>query len=125
MKNTKQKQMIMDAVKTLQNHPTADEIYTVLRKNNEHLSLGTVYRNLGGFSETGVIKKIPVPGFGDRFDFRTDEHEHMLCEKCGRVFDIEGRVDIANLFPSDNFKVTGYKLLLYGVCDSCINDEAL
>ncbi len=120
MKNTKQKEVILEAVFTLQNHPTADEIYGSLKKYYERLSLGTVYRNLNSFAEMGKIRKIAVPGYGDRFDFRTDEHEHMFCEKCGRVYDINASVNIQSLLPEGcKAQISGYKLMLYGVCEGC------
>ncbi len=117
MKNTKQKEWILGAVLSANNHPTADEIYTTLKKENERLSLGTVYRNLNTFAQKGEIKKISVPGLGDRFDHRLDDHEHFLCDSCGRVFDADVRVEIT---PRDEeISLTGYTLMLHGVCPRC------
>ncbi len=116
MKNTKQKEAVIEAVRSMKNHPTADEIYQNLRRDNDKISLGTVYRNLNRFSQMGWIKKVDVPGFGDRFDFRTDDHEHMLCEKCGRVFDANIKITIE---PSEGVEFTSYKLMLYGTCGEC------
>jgi len=117
MKNTKQKEVILEAVYSMKTHPTADEIYTELKKDYERLSLGTVYRNLNQFAEQGKIRKVTMPAFGDRFDYRLEEHEHILCEKCGKVFDIH--VDVAISSEFEDFTVTGHQLLLYGVCKDC------
>ncbi len=123
MKTTKQKEAILAAVCTMRNHPTADEIYHKLKKDNERLSLGTVYRNLSAFTENGDIRKVSVPGFGDRFDFRLDEHEHMYCEKCGRVYDVNINFSVNDVLSNkNNVKITGYKLMLYGLCENC-NDK--
>ena len=81
--------MIFNQVKNFPVHPTADEVYTALKKDDPALSLGTVYRNLNLLSELGQLNKIHIDNAKDRFDARTDRHGHLLCVKCGRVFDIE------------------------------------
>ena len=62
MKNTRQKEIILDAVSHLKDHPTADEIYLYLKKDYPKLSLATVYRNLNQFVTDGRIRRVSVPG---------------------------------------------------------------
>lgn len=45
-RNTKQRKLVLDAVRQSYNHPTADEIYNVVRAQDDKISRGTVYRNL-------------------------------------------------------------------------------
>ncbi len=118
MKHTKQKEAILNAVQTATNHPTADEIYQTLRRDNSKLSLGTVYRNLNQFAESGDIRKVVVPGAGDRFDFRLDSHEHFFCETCGRVIDADAVVTIDTSGCGD--VVRSYTLMLRGTCAECV-----
>lgn len=117
MKTTKQKEAILAAVCTMRTHPTADEIYDKLRKDFPRISLGTVYRNLNTFAEKGTIKKVSLPGSGDRFDYRIDKHEHLVCTKCKKVFDVDALVDI-NL-ADHSFHIHEYSLVLYGICGNC------
>lgn len=117
MKSTKQKEAILAAVCTMRNHPAADEIYVKLRTEFPNISLGTVYRNLNAFAENGDIKKVSLPNSGDRFDFRLDKHEHLLCSKCGKVFDINANVNIKML--EDNIVSNGYTLIIHGTCKNC------
>ena len=106
----------------MRNHPTADEIYRKLRESFPQLSLGTVYRNLNAFAQRGDILRVTILDGGDRYDFRTDKHEHMLCEKCGQVIDVEADVEIKLDQPppiSDAYTLKGYTLFLYGLCAKC------
>ncbi len=120
MRNTKQKQDVLTCVRSMHTHPTADEIYTVLRAKTGTLSLGTVYRNLNRFAESGKVKKVSVPGGSDRFDGRLDEHEHFFCEKCGRVSDVEFSNNVFSMLSKESeTELTGYNLMLYGVCNEC------
>ncbi len=119
MRNTKQKEAIIAAVNNTKTHPTADEIYSALKPEHEKLSLGTVYRNLNKFSENGLIKKISVPGLGDRFDFNTSDHEHFICIDCGKVFDAKLSGSLTSMVTSQDIEVTHYALMLYGHCSEC------
>ncbi|MEW5819446.1 MAG: transcriptional repressor, partial [Cyanobacteriota bacterium] len=43
---TPQRQIILEELKKMRWHPTADELYEAVRKHMPRISLGTVYRNL-------------------------------------------------------------------------------
>ena len=78
MKFSRQREIILRHVKNFPVHPTADQVYTALKKENPNLSLGTVYRNLNQLSDAGMLKKIHIADGSDRFDGRTDPHFHMI-----------------------------------------------
>ena len=56
-RNTKQRKLVLDAVRQSYNHPTADEIYNVVREQDDKISRGTVYRNLNLLADAGEIDK--------------------------------------------------------------------
>lgn len=120
MKQTKQKEIILNAVNELQNHPTADEIYLYLKKDHPRLSLATVYRNLNIYTQEGKIRKVSIPGDSDRFDYALDHHEHFFCESCKKIYDVDLNINgiVHNINP---FKVSSYKLMIFGSCDTCLN----
>ncbi len=122
MKRTKQKEIILDAVFELNHHPTADEIYLYLKKDYPRLSLATVYRNLNTYAQDGKIRKVSIPGDSERFDFNLSEHEHFYCESCHQVYDVKVNISevINNVSP---FVLSSYKLMLYGICESCKNHK--
>ena len=51
-RNTRQRQLVLEAVQELCDHPTADEIYLRVREQDDHISRGTVYRNLHLLADT-------------------------------------------------------------------------
>ncbi len=128
MNFSKQREIIYNQVMNYPTHPTAEEVYNSLKRDNPNLSLGTVYRNLNQLSEAGILLKIPIADGSDRFDGRTDCHYHMICEKCRRVFDIE--LDCLDGIPQsvsrrDGHLITRITLNLKGICAECLKDEAL
>lgn len=82
-RNTIQKQLVLDAVFRLANHPTAEEVYAEVARSHPTVSKATVYRNLGSLSEDGLLRHIKMPGGADRFDHMLLEHHHIICTRCG------------------------------------------
>jgi Fur family peroxide stress response transcriptional regulator len=128
MKFSRQREIIYNQVKQNPVHPTADEVYTSLKKDNPNLSLGTVYRNLNMLSDMGMLLKIHIADGSDRFDGRTDNHYHMICDKCGKVFDVE--LDILDEIKKtvrghEGHILTRVTLNLSGICASCAESEPL
>ena len=121
-RNTIQRSLVFEAVNKLQCHATADEIYQTIMKEHPNISRATVYRNLKLLSETGEIRKMEIPGGPDRFDHRIQEHCHVRCEKCGRVFDVDMEYITGlekNIMESHGFAFTGYDILFRGICPDC------
>lgn len=121
-RNTIQRSLVLEAVKKLECHATADEIYQMVVHEHPNISKGTVYRNLHQLADSGEIRKVEVPGGADRFDHRCHDHYHVRCLSCGRVFDVdmdyiedlEKRVKDAH-----GFIFNGHDLMFKGICPEC------
>ena len=120
---TRQRKVILEELKHTTSHPTAGEVYDMVRLELPRVSLGTVYRNLDILSRDGHILKLDLDDEGQkRFDGRTDNHYHMRCIDCGRVLDVDLPFqseieDDANKVT--NCLVTGHKLEFTGLCPRC------
>lgn len=126
MKYSKQRELVLNAVRQNYCHPTADFVYTYLRREHPNISLGTVYRNLNLLAECGLIHRVGMPGGSDRYDARMDEHYHMVCEKCGCVFDVELELldGLDRRIEEDTgFCVKSHNLIISGICSCCRHDE--
>lgn len=121
-RNTIQRTLVLEAVRTLGCHATADEVYAEIAATHPSVSRGTVYRNLNQLAESGDIRKVAVPDGADRFDHQCQDHYHIKCLKCGRVFDVD--IDyIPNLEgaikDSHGFTFAGHDIMFRGVCPQC------
>lgn len=122
MKYSHQREVILDYVKRHAVHPTADMVYSALKGEYPNLSMGTVYRNLNLLSDLGELMKIRIADGSDRFDGRTDEHYHMVCEKCARVYDLELpqlAEEIGDIAAQSGHTLTRVMLTLTGECEKC------
>lgn len=89
MRYSKQRELVMQTVQNLCDHPTAEEIYDAAVKECPGLSLGTVYRNLNSLVDAGWVRRVSIPGKADRFDHTLPWHSHLYCTMCGSVTDAE------------------------------------
>ncbi len=124
LRRTKQKEAILRVVRSTTRHPNANWIYDEVRREVPHISLGTVYRNLKQLGEEGLILEIKLDQALSRFDGNTRYHHHFVCDRCGRVFDVESdeqieRAMMEKISRGTDFEVTRHRCELYGVCKDC------
>ena len=125
-RKSSQRDAILRVVKNTNSHPGADWIYEQVKKEIPNISMGTIYRNLRLLVETGVVREIDIPGIPSRFDSITSDHHHLLCEKCGRIFDLVESVDCnmeARIFQKTGFKVKVQYLKFIGLCSDCQKEQ--
>jgi Fur family transcriptional regulator, ferric uptake regulator len=126
LRNTKQRQIVLETVLEHCDHPTADQIYFYVRKKDEKISRGTVYRNLNILSEEGEILHVKVPGV-DRFDSRQDLHYHLLCSECGKLTDLADPYDSKldrKIARESGYQISRHRLIFEGICPECQKKEA-
>jgi Fur family ferric uptake transcriptional regulator len=119
---TTQRQIILEELSKVKTHPTASELYDMVRKRLPRIGLGTVYRNLELMADNGMILKIEVGGTQKRFDAMTDPHYHIRCSVCGKVDDMNVPV-LDNLVnsaaESSAYEILGHNVEFTGVCPTC------
>lgn len=118
---TKQRAVILEVLRSVNSHPTADEIYSMVREKMPRVSLGTVYRNLDMLTAMGEVVRLDKAGAQKRFDGDTRPHFHVRCQMCGKIGDIFHDVSIPS---TKGIKVEGFSLHtaeveFSGLCDTC------
>jgi Fur family ferric uptake transcriptional regulator len=122
MRLTSQRQVILEELKKVTSHPTANEVYDMVRKRLPRIGLGTVYRNLDLLADKGIIRKLEFGGEQKRFDGDISPHYHVNCIKCKRVADIfiekHSELD-ERAAASSEFKILDHHVQFSGICSSC------
>jgi Fur family peroxide stress response transcriptional regulator len=70
-------------------HSTAAEIFEAVNRAGPRSSRATTYNNLRDLLQAGLVREVAVEGCGARFEARGVEHHHFICDRCGKVEDIE------------------------------------
>ena len=122
MRLTTQRQIILEELAKVKTHPTASELYDMVRKRLPRIGLGTVYRNLELMADSGMILKLEVGGTQKRFDATTDTHYHIRCSGCGKVDDIDTPVMdtlVQTAADSTSYQILGHHVEFTGLCPEC------
>jgi len=121
-RNTRQRKMVLDAVLIRRDHPSADQIYLHVRGEDPKISRGTVYRNLNLLVENSEVRHVEMPGV-DRFDWRVEPHDHLLCRRCGKVTDVPVpySVDLdRQISRQTGYAVEKHITVFEGLCPDCL-----
>lgn len=121
MRNTKQKDLILDIINNNSCHMTAEDVYKECIKSIPNISLGTVYRNLNNLVGKKKIRRIKMPNNIDRFD-KNIIHSHVICNKCGKIDDVfsDFNIKTPNLIE---YEIIDYDLCFNGICKNCKEKE--
>lgn len=123
---TKQRMVILDELRKVKSHPTADELYTMVRTRLPRISLGTVYRNLDLLADAGEILKLEAAGTQKRFDGNTMHHQHVRCVHCGAIGDVHTTINLPNIVDvvAEGFQIHGARIEFDGICAQCAEAAA-
>ncbi|MFI3272553.1 MAG: transcriptional repressor [Pseudomonadota bacterium] len=118
---TKQRMVILEELRKVKTHPTADELYAMVRTRLPRISLGTVYRNLDLLADSGEIVKLEAAGTQKRFDGNIMHHQHVRCLHCGAIGDVHTTLTIPNIVDvvADGFQIHGARIEFDGICAQC------
>ncbi len=98
------------------------EILEAGRQQIPSLSIATVYRNLREMQEARVIASVPMPGNSPLYEaheIQAQHHHHFQCNRCKRVFDIDGCPGGLETMLPAGFQLDHHEVTLYGICADC------
>jgi Fur family peroxide stress response transcriptional regulator len=118
---TPQRVAILDYLLKTDDHPSAEYIHQVVKRQYPMVSLSTVYKTLDLLREKKLVTEIEVEGEA-RFDAHTDAHINLVCMNCGKIDDLDE--ESLNEIQSRAAKKSKYLILkgsfeLFGYCDKC------
>lgn len=87
LKITPQRVAIYEAVVTLNNHPTAENVIEYIKTNFPNISVGTVYKVLDSLVENNLLKKVKTEKDIMRYDAVLSNHHHLYCSETERIED--------------------------------------
>lgn len=119
-RSTRQRTAIAQALAAVGQPLLPQELLLEAQKTVPSLSLATVYRNLKGLVEDGVVDAVSLPGQATRYEsHRHHHHHHFHCKSCHKVFDIDACPgDLGHLLPP-GYRLEAHELTFYGRCAAC------
>ena len=125
MRNTLQRQAIVDEIYSRHEHFDADELLLRLQRRDSQIKVSrpTVYRTLEQLEEAGLLRKMTLGGRAVyEHDYGYPQHDHLYCERCQKLieFQCDQLHEIRDAVAQEHhFRATAHRLIVFGICDSC------
>lgn len=123
VRTTRQRTAVVNALATLDDFRSAQQLHDLLRHQGEQVGLTTVYRTLQMLAERGEVDVI-VGDDGESVyrQCSTDHHHHLVCRDCGAAIEIEGpEVErwAAQIAAGHRFTDVTHRIEIFGRCPAC------
>lgn len=124
LKNTPQRRLIVEVFFRAGKHLSTEELYNVVRAEDESIGQATVYRTLKLLCAAGLAREQHFGETTARYEPIEDDshHDHLICTVCGKnqeVVDEEIERLQEELARRNGFFLTSHRMILYGVCSDC------
>jgi Fur family transcriptional regulator, ferric uptake regulator len=123
---TKQGEAVRDALSAVGGFRSAQDVYAALRTAGDSVGLSTVYRHLQSLVDTGVVDVIHTPDGEATYRYCGDSgdghHHHLVCRRCGRTQEVEGRVVerwAGEIAEQHGYVDVDHTVEVFGVCAVC------
>lgn len=119
---TKNAKYILEIINNSNCHLTAEQIFLRFKEEKKSAAQATIYNNLSYLCKQGLIRKISVEGYPDRYD-RIVQHDHLVCRRCGKLTDIKLNDLTKQLEQQMDIPILSYDLKINYICDECLEKE--
>jgi Fur family ferric uptake transcriptional regulator len=123
-KRSSKRDLIVNIFLRQEGHLTADDLFDLIRREDQRISRATVYRTLQWMVEAGIARKVDFDEGRFRFEhsYRHPRHFHLICKSCNRSFeflssDIESLIE--EVAMARQFTPRQSVLQIHGTCEAC------
>ena len=110
-----QRVAVAEYVLHTEEHPSADEVWSRVRKRFPHVSRATVYNTVNLFVEKGLLRQLVLTEGRVVFDPKTEDHHHFIDEESGKIHDVPWQaVKVSSVPKLDGFEVREYQVVMRG-----------
>jgi Fur family ferric uptake transcriptional regulator len=122
---TQQRRILVEQIASRHEHFDADQLLLDLSRKSagRKVSRPTVYRTLSEMVDAGLLRKMDLGGRAVyEHDYGYPQHDHLHCTECGKLVEFSSN-ELLQLREAvareHNFRVTGHRLIISGVCAQC------
>ena len=116
---TRQRTLIYQIIQDSMTHLSAEEVFDLAKQEMPTIVRATVYNNLNALTEQGLIRRVIINGKPDLYDKTLKAHDHLICDGCGKITDINLGNVLQILRDRTGLPITSYDLNIHYLCDEC------
>ena len=122
LKQTRQREAILDAFLAVKGHVTSEELYYAVRVQNPAVGAATVYRAIKRFCEAGLARAHHFRDGVTLYEREGHHHDHLICQGCGAIVEFEREAieeEQLNVAAQHGYVLKQHRHILYGLCPRC------
>jgi Fur family ferric uptake transcriptional regulator len=120
---TKQRLAVLEALASVDDFRSAQEVHEILSSSGSPVGLATVYRTLQLYADQGDVDVLRRED-GEAIYRRCSDthHHHLVCRSCGTTVEVEGRAVetwTSAIAIEHGFSDLSHTLEIVGTCAAC------
>ncbi len=121
---TPEREALLLAVFSLKGHFSPEDLIKQLHKQDNTMSVVTMYRNLPIFVEANILERTCLSSKHTRYEmiWAKEHHDHLICTDCGTIteFNYEAIEILQEALAAQYcFNIERHHLELLGTCHTC------
>lgn len=120
---TPQRELILKTIRSHTGMLDARELFRLVSRKDQSISLATVYRSLNLFKECGLIDEHRMGKSRCCFELKKSmEHQHAMCKSCGKIIEFESPLVtdlVQKVQTENNFYIVKVDMCIQGICGEC------
>jgi Fur family ferric uptake transcriptional regulator len=120
---TEQQRDMVRFIFSQHNHFDAEQLIDDMKRAGFAVSRATVYRTLNKLVDAGLLRRLELgPRMFYEHDYGYPQHEHLYCQKCGKVIEFQNpaiEAIIRDVGTQHNFHTSGHTFIVRGTCADC------
>jgi len=126
LKQTKQREAILEVFLGVTGHITSDELHQRVRDLHPNIGYTTVYRTMKLLCDAGLAIERHFDDGITRYEIEHEHHDHLVCVRCGKIVEFECQmIEKAQdeIVARYGFRLLRHRHELYGHCPDCQKRE--
>jgi Fur family peroxide stress response transcriptional regulator len=120
---TRYRRVVLDTLRSTDEHPTAAEVFRLVRRRRPGVAYATIYNSLNWLEQRGFIGRVDFAEEAARYGPIVERHDHLVCNRCGSLKDVWLKLPpqiVGRAARGEGFKVDRYRTELFGLCGDCV-----
>jgi Fe2+ or Zn2+ uptake regulation protein len=123
---TRYRKVVLESLRSTESHPTAAEVYRLVRRRSPGVAYATIYNSLNWLELKGFIRRIDFVEEAARYDPIIERHDHLVCDRCGILKDVWLKLPaqlLGRAGRGEGFRIERHRTELFGLCGDCVREN--
>jgi Fur family peroxide stress response transcriptional regulator len=121
---TRYPKAVLESLRSSNGHPTAAEIYRLVKRRRPGVAYATIYTSLNWLEHRGFIRRVDFVDQAARYDPLVERHDHLVCDRCGAFRDVWLKLPVQMLrhaARSEGFRIRRHRTEVFGLGGKCVH----